>query len=161
LPGAINASTTTGIRARSPISNDAGFGVEVANVSERYGGSQPASSSTIVANNTRPIRPITELLCPARLSRDQPSSPPPYGDAMVKAQPRFRSWTRLRGAIKPGGHNPREKRDQIVEHSWNRVGPAPWRRHGEQRATAMVRAHSTRPQLTPLQASKRNGESCH
>jgi hypothetical protein len=95
LPGAINASTTTGIRARSAVSSDAGLGVEVAYVSERYGGSQPASSSTTVANNAPPpIRPVTGLPFPAHLSRrartdrDQPSSPPPCGDAMVKAQPR-------------------------------------------------------------------------
>src|SRR4029077_15950800 len=44
----------------SLVSSDGGFGVEVAYVSERYGGPQPASSITIVANNAPPRRPITE-----------------------------------------------------------------------------------------------------
>ena len=74
LAGATNASTTTGVRARSLVSNDGGFGVEVAYVSERYGGPQPASSITTVANNAPPIRPITELRFPHLIKTRAPTS---------------------------------------------------------------------------------------
>src|SRR5258708_12299945 len=54
LAGATGPRVATGSRASAPASKDAGLGVEVAYVSERYTGPQPAASSAPVNAKTFP-----------------------------------------------------------------------------------------------------------